>query len=178
MLFTSRHVRSSQNIQNAVKIKNAESINKSNVWFVEQELSLLTTTPYDLYVKKITQNKLRYKKANIKKPVNKVKNIYILNYQFFFLSTKLRIILSKFSVKLSNEKFSMTLSCPVLPISLLKCLSRTKLAIASANSRLSCGHRKPVLLLITVSFGPPELTAMTGVPQYIASSGTMPKCSP
>mmetsp|Transcript_9737 Transcript_9737/g.29452 ORF Transcript_9737/g.29452 Transcript_9737/m.29452 type:complete len:146 (+) Transcript_9737:937-1374(+) len=57
---------------------------------------------------------------------------------------------------------------------------------ARAEQRLTGSQRKPVCGSslagppsppTTVSSGPPEFTAMTGVAQYIASSGVIPKCS-
>ena len=38
-------------------------------------------------------------------------------------------------------------------------------------------HSQPVPPLTTLSSGPPLLQAMTGRPDAMASSGTMPKCS-
>lgn len=38
-------------------------------------------------------------------------------------------------------------------------------------------HRKPVISCRTLSVGPPLSQAMTGLPDAIASKGTMPKCS-
>ena len=38
-------------------------------------------------------------------------------------------------------------------------------------------HKKPVIPCCTLSVGPPLSQAMTGLPDAMASKGTMPKCS-
>ena len=51
--------------------------------------------------------------------------------------------------------------------------------IASAKDTSSDSQRNPVSLFLTDSVGPAEsLMAITGKPTYIASTGTIPKCSP
>mmetsp|Transcript_19577 Transcript_19577/g.40392 ORF Transcript_19577/g.40392 Transcript_19577/m.40392 type:complete len:219 (+) Transcript_19577:279-935(+) len=66
---------------------------------------------------------------------------------------------------------------PLLPISeaLPGSLVHTRRASPKASGVGS--RRKPVSPSLTVSSGPPEATARTGVPAYMASMGTIPKCS-
>jgi hypothetical protein len=46
-----------------------------------------------------------------------------------------------------------------------------------ANSEAFCSTSRPVEPFTTVSRGPPVATATTGQPDFMASSGTIPKCS-
>ena len=66
---------------------------------------------------------------------------------------------------------------PSAPICCDSCGSCTKRAMACANAVGVCSHKKPVWLWRIVSSGPPLATATTGVPQYMDSIGTIPKCS-
>ena len=50
-------------------------------------------------------------------------------------------------------------------------------SMASANSPGVGLHRKPVTPCCTLSLGPPVSQAMTGLPDAMASKGTIPKCS-
>ena len=79
-----------------------------------------------------------------------------------------------------REKRSWTLLRPVSPIdasSLGDSPVNTlrMIAVHAATSATSRSH--PVCSSRTVSSGPPVVAARTGRPEYIASQGTMPKCS-
>ncbi|KAG7282207.1 hypothetical protein CRUP_034954 [Coryphaenoides rupestris] len=67
-----------------------------------------------------------------------------------------------------------TMTCPM---SLRSRGSLTSLSMAWEKASAVGSHRKPVSPSPTLSSGPPELTATTGQRQYMASTGTIPKCS-
>lgn len=81
------------------------------------------------------------------------------------------------SEKAWRENLSCTLFLPACPMSLRSCGSLTSLCIASEKASAVGSHRKPVSPSATLSRGPPEFTAITGQQQYMASTGTIPKCS-
>ena len=70
----------------------------------------------------------------------------------------------------------MTCLYPALPYDLAVSFSFI-FFIAVENAKGFGSQRNPVILLTTVSSGPPELQAITGHFMYIASMGTKPKCS-
>jgi len=76
-----------------------------------------------------------------------------------------------------RENFSWTLLLPACPMSLRSCGSLTSLSMALEKASAVGSHRKPVSPSATLSRGPPEFTAITGQQQYMASTGTIPKCS-
>lgn len=81
------------------------------------------------------------------------------------------------SEKAWRENLSCTLLLPACPMSLRSCGSLTSLCIALEKASAMGLHRKPVFPSATLSRGPPEFTAITGQQQYMASTGTIPKCS-
>ncbi len=66
---------------------------------------------------------------------------------------------------------------PCLPISAARDESASRRDKAFAKASAEGGHSKPVSPSTRVSSGPPVLTATTGLPAAMASTGTMPKCS-
>lgn len=81
------------------------------------------------------------------------------------------------SEKAWRENLSCTLFLPAFPMSLRSCGSLMSFSMALEKASAVGSHRKPVSPSATLSRGPPEFTAITGQQQYIASTGTIPKCS-
>lgn len=81
------------------------------------------------------------------------------------------------SEKAWRENFSCTLLLPACPMSLRSWGPLTSFSMALEKASARGSHRKPVSPSATLSRGPPEFTAITGQQQYMASTGTIPKCS-
>ncbi len=80
-------------------------------------------------------------------------------------------------MKACSEKHCCTRSLPACPIRCLSLGSVTNFCMASEKHSGVGSQRKPVSPWATDSSGPPVLTAITGQREYMASMGTMPKCS-
>lgn len=100
----------------------------------------------------------------------------LLDWSSVLVSSSI-IIASSRSAKAGKENLDWTCWRPCWPICLPLYFSMIKSRMPSAHTSGSDGSKSPVSLFLTVSTGPPVLTAMTGTDAYMPSTGVIPKCS-